>query len=91
MKSLLIKINCEYDYSSAALFSSENRTDKKPCVFCGLLNHKSIKCLKVSNPAARKEICKKSTLCFICFDKNHNATASTWDSKWLTQYCKLYF
>ena len=59
MKSLLIKINCEYDYSSAALFSSENRTDKKPCVFCGLLNHKSIKCLKVSNPVARKrKVCK---------------------------------
>ena len=63
----------------------------KSHVFCGLLNHKSIKCLKVSNPAARKEICKKSTLCFICFDKNHNASASTWDYKWLTQYCKLYF
>ena len=37
--------HCEFDYSSAALLSSENRTDKKPCVFCGLLNHKSIKCL----------------------------------------------
>ena len=31
---------CEHDCSSAALFNSENRTDKKPCVFCGLLNHK---------------------------------------------------
>ena len=49
-----------FDYSSAALFSSENRTDKKPFVFCGLLNHKSIKCLKVSNPAALKDICKRS-------------------------------
>ena len=28
--------HCEFDYSSAALFSSENRTDKKPSVFCGL-------------------------------------------------------
>ena len=34
--------HCELDYSSTALFSSENRTDKKPCVFCELLNHKSI-------------------------------------------------
>ena len=34
--------HCEFDYSIAALFSSENRTDKKPCVFCELLNHKSI-------------------------------------------------
>ena len=25
----------EFDCSSAVLFSSENRTDKKPCVFCG--------------------------------------------------------
>ena len=64
---------------SATLFSSENRTDKKPCVFCGLLRHKSVKCLKVSNPAARKEICKESRLCFICFDKNHNASACTWE------------
>ena len=63
------------------MFSSENRTNKRPCVFCGLLNQKSIKCLKVSNPAARKEICKKSRLCFICFDKNHNASACTWDYK----------
>ena len=33
------------------------------------------------NPAARKEICKKSRLCFIYFDKNHNASACTWDYK----------
>ena len=33
------------------------------------------------NAAARKEICKKSRLCFICFDKNHNASACTWDYK----------
>ena len=32
------------------------------------------------NPAARKEICKKSR-CFICFDKYHNASACTWDYK----------
>ena len=90
MKSLLIKINCEYDYSSAALFSSENRTDKKPCVFCGLLNHKSIKCLKVSNPVARKrKVCKnvrklhvrKVDYILFFFDKNHNASV----------YCNLYF
>ena len=35
----------------------------------------------MSNPAARKEICKKSRLCFTCFDKNHNASACTWDYK----------
>ena len=69
----------EFDYSSAALFKSENRTDKKPFVFCRLLNHKSIKYLKESNPAARKEICKKSRLCFTYFDKNHNASGCTWD------------
>ena len=69
--------HCEFDYLSAALFSSENRTDKKLCVSCGLLNHKSIKCLKAPNPAARKETCRKSRLCFICFDKNHNASACT--------------
>ena len=32
------------------------------------------------NPAARKEICKKSR-CFICFDKYHNASACTRDYK----------
>ena len=41
----------------------------------------SVKCLKVSNPATCKEICKKSRLCFICFDKNHNEFACTWDYK----------
>ena len=35
----------------------------------------------MSNPATRKEICKESRLCFICFDKNHNASACTWEYK----------
>ena len=90
-KSLLIKIN-RVNMITQVLHCLVLKIEQiKSHVFCGLLNHKSIKCLKVSNPAARKEICKKSTLCFICFDKNHNASASTWDYKWLTQYCKLYF
>ena len=38
---------------------------KKRCFFCGLLNHKSIRCLKVSNPPSHKEICKKSWLYFV--------------------------
>ena len=42
---------------------------------CGLSNHKSHKCLKVTNPSARKEICKKMKNCFVCFEIGHKANS----------------
>ena len=70
-------------FSSSALlnqgFNSNHKKEKKACAFCGLSNHKSHKCLKVTNPSARKEICKKNRNCFICFDIGHNANSCTWE------------
>ena len=44
------------------------------CVYCGLPNHRSVDCLKVLDVAARKDILKKSRLCFNCTGFGHMAT-----------------
>ena len=66
-------------FSSSALLNqdlnSNYRKERRVCVFCGLSNHKSHKCLKVTNPSARKEICKKNKNCFVCFEIDNNANS----------------
>ena len=48
------------------VLSSENGTDKMPCVFCRLLNHKSIKCLKsVTQLHAKKYVRKVDYVLFV--------------------------
>ena len=68
-------------FTTSALFNqglnSNHKRERRACVFCGLSNHKSRKYLKVTNPSARKEICKKSKNCFICFKIGHNANSCT--------------
>ena len=68
-------------FTSSALLSqglnSNHKRERRACVFCGLSNHKSRKYWKVTNPSARKEICKKSKNCFVCFEIGHNANSCT--------------
>ena len=51
-------------------------THKNRCAFCDRDNHFSNKCLKVTDPKARKELVKQKRLCFMCFQKGHSATSS---------------
>ena len=44
------------------------------CVYCGLPNHRIVDCLKVLDITARKEILKKSRLCFNCTGFGHMAS-----------------
>ena len=69
----------EDDYSLSALVNSSHKQSKKQCVFCNLKNHKSYKCLRVTEPAARNSKTKKN--CFICFDFGHVAKNGDWDYK----------
>ena len=68
-------------FSSLALLNqglnSNNENERRACVFCGLSNYKCHKYLKVKNPSARKEICKKYKNCFVCFKIGHNAKSCT--------------
>ena len=45
---------------------------KKPCVFCHKNNHASNRCLKISEPSARKLFLKDNKLCFLCLEKEHS-------------------
>ena len=58
------------------LLASTQKTQRRSpgCVYCGLPNHKSVDCLKVLDIAARKDILKKSRLCFNCTGFGHMAT-----------------
>ena len=52
---------------SVPLINSSHKQSNKQCVFCNLKNHKSYKCLRVTEPVARKQILKQNKNCFICF------------------------
>ena len=71
----------EDDYTLSAFVNSSHKQSKKQCVFCNVKNHKSYKCLRVTEPAARKEILKQNKNCFICFDFGHVAKNCNWDYK----------
>ena len=72
----------ENPFTAFNLLNSSNRNkNKNACVFCNLKNHKSNKCLRVTEPAARKEILKQNKNCFICFSIGHTAKNCTWEYK----------
>ena len=56
-----------------SLTSNHRKERRRVCVFYGLSNHKSHRCLKVKNSSAWKKICKKNKNCFVCFKIGHNA------------------
>ena len=62
-----------FNFYSSALFSQDKNFSKHRCVFCNKNNHASNKCLKISEPIARKEIVKQKRLCFLCLEKGHSA------------------
>ena len=48
------------------------------CLFCNLKNHKSRRCLRITEPAARKkQTLKRNRNFFICFDTGHPAENCT--------------
>eukprot|EP00794_Sanderia_malayensis_P010114 gene10114-11147_t len=57
------------------LFASTQKPQRRTpgCVYCGLSNHRSVDCLKVLDIATRKDILKKSRLCFNCTGFGHMA------------------
>ena len=69
----------EDDYTLSALVNSSHKQSQKQCVFCNLKNHKSYKCLRVTEPAAQKEILKQNKNCFICLDFGHVVKKCNWD------------
>ena len=71
----------EDDYTLSALVNLSHKQSKKQCVFCNLKNLKSYKCLRVTEPVARKEILKQNKNCFTCFDFGHVAKNVNWDYK----------
>ena len=60
-------------YSSAALYSGYETVQKK-CIFCNE-KHSANRCLKITDTHARKRFLSSNGLCFVCFDKNHLASA----------------
>ena len=61
------------EFSSAALFIQNSR--ENCCVFCNKRNHSSVKCLKITDPKARKAIIKEKHLCFLCLKNDHTANS----------------
>ena len=57
------------------MFSQGKSFSKHRCVFCNKNKHTSNKCLKTSEPIARKEIAKQKPLWFLCLEKGHLAVS----------------
>ena len=53
-------------HSTSASQQSSKKITKKPCIFCAEDSHDSNRCLKISEPSARKLFVKKNKLCFLC-------------------------
>ena len=60
-------------YSSSALYSGFKSFSKK-CVFCDE-NHYANRCVKITDPHARKRFLSSNGHCFICFEKSHLASS----------------
>ena len=56
------------------LFGNGQKRDTTKCVYCGNDNHKSFKCTRVLRVADRREILRKSKLCYNCTGKRHTAS-----------------
>ena len=64
--------SCDKEHSTSALHQHTKKFTKKPCVFCNKNNHNSNRCLKISEPSARKTFVKKNKLCFLCLERGHS-------------------
>lgn len=53
-------------HSTSASQQSSKKITKKPCICCAKNSHDSNRCLKISEPSARKLFVKKNKLCFLC-------------------------
>ena len=56
------------------LFGNGQKRHTTKCVYCGNENHKSFKCSRVLRVADRREILRKSKLCYNCTGKRHTAS-----------------
>ena len=70
------------DYNLSALVKTSYKQSKKQCIFYNLKNHKSYKCLRVTEPAARKEILTQNKNCFIRFELRHVTKNYNWEYKY---------
>ena len=70
------------DYNLSALVKTSYKQSKKQCTFYNLKNHKSYKCLRVTEPAARKEILTQNKNCFIRFEFGHVTKNYNWEYKY---------
>ena len=77
------------DYNLSALVKTSYKQSKKQCIFCNLKNHKSYKCLRVTEPAARKEMLKQNKNCFIRFEFGHVTKNDNWEYKYKKRNGKL--
>ena len=53
-------------HSTSASQQNSKKIDKKPCVFCAKNSYDWNRCLKISEPSARKLFVKNNKLCFLC-------------------------
>ena len=56
------------NYTTSAFLNSSL---ERKCPFSNLSNHPALKCLKVTDMTARKQILRQKGMCFICFNSDH--------------------
>ena len=64
--------------SLSVLVDSYTKQSMKQCVFCNLRNHR---CLRVTEPATRKQILRQNKNCFIGFYFGYISKNCNWDHK----------
>ena len=60
-------------FTSSGLYSGFKSVSKK-CVFCDE-NHSPNRCVKITDPHARKRCLSNNGYCFICFEKSYVASS----------------
>lgn len=74
------------NFTTSALYvSNKNNYKRKSCDFCNLKNHVTSRCLKVTEPGARKRILRQKGLCFVCFSNEH--LANSCESNYICRKC----
>ena len=53
----------------------DREVQPRPCVYCNSIQHKSVKCDKVTTPSERKKLLSSKKLCFNCTGNSHRASA----------------
>jgi len=54
---------------------SQRYTNANRCVYCGSTNHSSVNCTKVLTVAARRDLTRRTNLCYNCLGDNHLVSA----------------